>query len=116
MKKLITAILLSAIPCFSMAEIEEDKIKHFGYSTAIGFATNTVTQRWTTAFGICAAVGAFKEVYDEKDYGGASAEDFAYDLAGCALGVGLSEVTGLKIAIIPNRGLDGASMAINFDF
>lgn len=102
-----------AIYDFSPAD---DKLKHFGVSVAVGFGANYVLSDWRYAFGTCAAIGVAKEVYDEDDYGGGSIEDIAYDLAGCVVGVTLSQSLGLNLAISPTRAFDGATVSVRYDF
>ncbi|WED24171.1 hypothetical protein L3Q72_14900 [Vibrio sp. JC009] len=94
----------------------EDKLYHLGGSAAIGFGANYLMGDWRYAFGACAAIGAAKEIYDEDDYGGASVEDFAYDVVGCAIGVGMSEALGVRMAVIPERNLDGLMLAVQYGF
>lgn len=120
MKKLTLPILLAlfsntahAVYDFSPAE---DKLKHLGVSTVVGFGANYVISDWRKAFGACAAVGVAKEVYDESDYGGGSIEDIAYDVVGCAIGVGVSQSLGIKMAFIPERNLDGMMVAVHYAF
>ncbi len=94
----------------------EDKLKHLGVSAAVGFGANYVISDWRKAFGACTAVGIVKEIYDESDYGGGSVEDIAYDLVGCAIGVGVSQSFGIKMAFIPERDLDGMMVAVHYAF
>ncbi len=120
MKKLLLLIFLGSFSNAAFADYDfspaEDKLKHLGVSTAIGFGANYVISDWRKAFGACAAIGVAKEIYDEKDYGGGSVEDIAYDLVGCAIGVGVSQSFGIKMAFIPERNLDGMMVAIHYAF
>lgn len=94
----------------------EDKLKHFGVSSVIGFGANYVFTDWRKAFGTCTTIGIAKEVYDQVDYGGGSVEDIVYDIAGCVVGVSLSQSFGIKMAVIPTRTIDGAMVAVRYAF
>jgi putative lipoprotein len=75
-----------------------DKLLHFGVSAAIagtGYAVSSLVfeQRWqraTAGGGAALAAGAAKELYDLGGGGDASWKDFAWDVAGAAVGVGIA--------------------------
>ncbi len=120
MKKILLLIILALFSNAAVADYDfspaEDKLKHLGVSAAVGFGANYVISDWRKAFGACTAVGIVKEIYDENDYGGGSVEDIAYDLVGCAIGVGVGHSFGIKMAFIPERNLDGMMVAIHYAF
>ena len=116
MKTTFLGVLLSLFSLSASAEIEQDKMLHFGVSSVIGFGTNYVVSDWRKSFGICVTIGAAKEIYDEDDYGHGSMEDIGYDIAGCIVGIAASETLGMKMALIPEPNLDGVMLAVQYDF
>lgn len=97
-------IIILALLC-SQAQADDfqfrrDKQLHFGGSIALGALANVVTDSPWEAFAGCSAVGAFGEVLPKiTGHGVSSYQDFAYDVAGCALGsyVGF-KIKGLIVA------------------
>jgi len=92
---------LSAAKTASATEDEwlgRDKLLHFGVSAAIagsGYAVSSLvfSERWQRAAaggGAALAAGAGKELYDLGGGGDASWKDFAWDVAGAAVGVGIA--------------------------
>lgn len=115
-KLILLGFVISLLSEKAFAHIEEDKKLHLGLSAALGFGTHMVTQDWVTSFGLCIAVGAAKELYDEIDYGHASGADFAYDVVGCAAGVSLNRSLGPKVTLFPTKDMDGATLNLKLSF
>lgn len=90
MKWLIPLLLLLPFPTNA---VEDDKGKHLAASVAIGGAAEWYFEDYATSMAICAGIGVAKEVYDEIDYGGFDAEDLAYDIVGCAIGVAIPNMS-----------------------
>jgi len=75
-----------------------DKFLHFGVSAAIAGTSYAVSslvfeERWQRAVSggsVALAAGAGKELYDLSGAGDASWKDFAWDVAGAAVGVGVA--------------------------
>ncbi|AUR91958.1 hypothetical protein NVP1167O_62 [Vibrio phage 1.167.O._10N.261.51.F2] len=107
MNKLLPLMALLAVT--EASAIEQDKLLHFGVSSAIGGVTMYHTEDWGVSVGACMAVGLGKELYDEYDYGGFDAEDLAYDALGCISGVMLVDY-GLKLEASKN------SVAVNWSY
>lgn len=72
--------------------VEEDKVKHFAISSAIGASMQLYTENWKTSMATCVGVGLAKELYDN----GFSEKDLVADLVGCSVGVLLGD-TALKV-------------------
>lgn len=72
--------------------VEEDKVKHFAVSGAIGASMQLYTENWKTSMATCVGVGLAKELYDN----GFSEKDLVADLVGCSVGVLLGD-TALKV-------------------
>jgi uncharacterized protein YfiM (DUF2279 family) len=78
--------------------LPHDKALHFGVSFALGGGGYALSSPWLVprwqraAVGGIAVVGAgaAKEGYDALGYGDPSAADFAWDLAGGAVGIGVA--------------------------
>src|SRR5262245_21991436 len=78
--------------------VGRDKALHFGISAGLaagGYAASTpfVDARWQRAalgsgFALC--VGAGKELYDLSGHGDPSWKDFAWDVAGTAVGIAIA--------------------------
>lgn len=122
------AALLSCVACCSFtpdARAQEtdrwlapDKALHFGVSAGVSaasyagatFVLDQPWQRAALAGGITLSLGAGKELYDATGHGDASLRDFAWDVIGCAVGVGLSFVIDLALrsgATTPRPGPQG---------
>lgn len=85
----ITATLFTPI---SNANIEKDKILHFGVSFGAGKVLNQrVFDDYRYSLATCFAIGLGKEIYDEIDYNGFDEKDLLADALGCGLGVWLDE-------------------------
>lgn len=100
-------ILALALPCAASADdftFQRDKQIHFAGSVLMGAAAMAVTDSPVKAFAGCSAVGGVIELLPKvTGHGVASVQDFAYDMAGCALGAFVGhKVKGLLIA--PSRG------------
>lgn len=76
--------------------VEEDKVKHFAVSGAIGASMQLYTEDWRTSMATCVGVGLAKELYDQYDYNGFSEKDLVADVLGCSVGVLLGD-TALKV-------------------
>lgn len=72
--------------------VEEDKVKHFAVSGAIGASMQLYTEDWKTSMATCVGVGLAKELYDNVF----SEKDLLADLVGCSVGVLLGD-TALKV-------------------
>lgn len=96
MKKLLCSILLGTIVSSStLFAVENDKVKHFGFSSIFGYAGETIihdietfsdTQKVIYGTAIGSVPGLIKELTDDK-YDG---EDMAYNVAGAFAGSLLS--------------------------
>ncbi|GMV16728.1 MAG: hypothetical protein HS104_28395 [Polyangiaceae bacterium] len=106
---LVAWILLFAAP----AAAEEtdpwwgrDKALHFGVSAGLAagaYATSSfvLDERWQRASagaGFSITLGAGKELYDAAGYGHPSAKDFAWDVAGAAVGTAIALLVDVLIA------------------
>ena len=81
-------------------KFQRDKQLHFAGSVGMGALANVLTDDPWKAFAGCSAVGGVIELLPKvTGHGVASYQDFAYDVAGCALGsyVGF-KVKGLILA------------------
>lgn len=93
---------------------QRDKQLHFAGSIGMGALANVVTDDPVKAFAGCAAVGAAAELAPKfTGHGVSSWHDFAYDVAGCAIGsyVGF-KAKGLFIA--PQR--EGVRVGFSKEF
>lgn len=72
--------------------VEEDKVKHFAVSGAIGASMQLYTEDWKTSMATCVGVGLAKELYDNVF----SEKDLVADVLGCSVGVLLGD-TALKV-------------------
>lgn len=85
----ISAILLSPT---ASAELEKDKVLHFGVSFGAGKILNQrVFDDYRYSLATCFALGVGKELYDEIDYGGFDEKDLLADALGCGFGVWVDE-------------------------
>jgi putative lipoprotein len=83
-----------------------DKALHFGVSAGLaggGYAISSLVfdQRWqraTAGATFALTLGAGKELYDLSGAGDASFKDFAWDVAGTAVGTGVALVIDVLIA------------------
>ncbi|ARN69949.1 MULTISPECIES: hypothetical protein [Vibrio] len=96
------------------ANVDDDKILHFGASTAIGFASQSFFEDKDSGFYTCAAVGVAKELYDEVDYGGFDTNDMVMNLVGCAVGTVIGDELGFKIGM--SKIGDANMLSINYSF
>lgn len=106
---LIAWILLLATP--AAAEQSDpwwgrDKALHFGVSAGLaagGYAASSLVldERWQRASagaGFSLTLGAGKEAYDAAGYGHPSAKDFAWDVAGAAVGTAIALLVDVLLA------------------
>jgi putative lipoprotein len=99
-----------------------DKFLHFGVSAAIagtGYAVSSLVfdERWqrATAGGSTAlAAGAAKELYDLGGAGDASWKDFAWDVAGAAVGVGVAFAIDLALGKRSTEQTDTRGLAVSW--
>ena len=104
MKKLILALVLSAVSMSSFAckdslAFSSDKQKHLALSAGIGFASELYFGDKTKAFVASTLVTASKEVYDGvSGKGCASVNDMIYN----AIGAGVGIYSG-SLLISPNK-------------
>lgn len=83
-----------------------DKVLHFGVSAGIaggayGVSSLALEDRWARAAvggGSAILVGAGKELYDLAGHGDPSWKDFAWDVLGALLGVGVAFSIDLALA------------------
>lgn len=83
-----------------------DKALHFGVSAGLaagGYATSSLVldERWQRASagaGFSITLGAGKELYDAAGYGHPSAKDFAWDIAGAAVGTAIALLVDVLLA------------------
>jgi putative lipoprotein len=91
-----------------------DKALHFGVSIGLGasgYAASSLLfdERWQRAAAggaFSLSLGAAKELYDATGKGDASWRDFAWDVAGTVVGVGIAWLVDLAIASGDDRELD----------
>ena len=107
MKKLI---LLFALASFGSQAVEQDKVLHFGVSTAIGAGSQLYFEDTTKSALTCMGVGVAKELMDEADYGGFDEKDLIADAIGCAVGI-----SGVKFIQIYQDG-DAVGLGVNLKY
>jgi putative lipoprotein len=101
-----------------------DKALHFGFSVGLASAGYGVSSlflgryapRALAGAGFSLTLGAGKELYDLTGHGDPSWRDFTWDIAGTAVGVGLSLLVDALLAP-DHRGdvkTSGTQMAIRF--
>ncbi|MEA5357590.1 hypothetical protein VB319_27035 [Vibrio parahaemolyticus] len=113
-KKYFLCFLLFVSENALSANVDDDKILHFGASTAIGFASQSFFEDKDSGFYTCAAVGVAKELYDEVDYGGFDTNDMVMNLVGCAVGTVIGDELGFKIGM--SKIGDANMLSINYSF
>src|SRR5258706_10545493 len=99
----LVALPALALPSIASAQESDpwwgqDKALHFGISAGLaagGYAASTpfVEARWQRAAigsGFALSLGAGKELYDLSGHGDPSWKDFAWDVAGTAVGVAIA--------------------------
>jgi len=105
----VAVLFLCAFP----AQAEEpdpwwgrDKALHFSVSAGLaagGYAASSLVldERWqraTAGAGFSLTLGASKELYDAAGHGHPSGKDFAWDIAGAALGTALALLVDVLVA------------------
>lgn len=97
MKLIFLALILIPSAALAQFTVDDRSLLHLGASAviagsvnAVGIATQTPAwRRWSAAGLSCMVVGMAKEMHDTYvDYG-----DLAFDALGCAVGIGLTDVT-----------------------
>nr|WP_298414749.1 hypothetical protein [uncultured Halomonas sp.] len=85
---LIILVLSSIFMASSAQALEDDEKKHLAASTAISATFTAATDRPWISFGGCLAVGAAKELYDDRqDDNHFDWQDMQYNALGCAIGI-----------------------------
>jgi putative lipoprotein len=108
------ALVLGSARAEQDAWFGRDKALHFGVSVALGasgYAASSLVldERWQRAAAggaLSVSIGAGKELYDATSSGDASWKDFAWDVAGTAVGVGIAWLIDLALAGSDERALD----------
>lgn len=112
--KVITILGLLLFSVFSKAEVEQDKLLHFGVSYGIAKGLNTyVIDDYRVAYLACIGVGALKETYDYYDYGEFGKKDMMANALGCGVGMWVSEVFQADYLSI---NANEENFMVNFDF
>lgn len=111
--RLFVVLAVSALSTLSRAAAAEedawfgrDKALHFGVSVALGgggyaLSAPVLDERWQRAAAGSAfslSIGAAKELYDLSGAGNASYKDFAWDVAGTVVGVGIAWLIDLALS------------------
>ena len=125
--KIIRSILLPLLMTNSLYGVGDDKIKHLQVSMLLGYAGETLLHKYSQlshedkvlyAVGAAFAIGIGKELYDEQDYGGFSAEDLVPDLFGSVSGAIISNYLNknyfLKIEHKTDKKISKITMAYKF--
>lgn len=119
------ALLIALYPRAASAEEADpwwgrDKALHFGVSAGLaggGYAVSSLVfdERWqraTAGASFALTLGAGKELYDLAGHGDASFKDFAWDIAGTALGTGVALL--IDVVVSGDRGEKSTSAMIRF--
>ncbi|MGC3873573.1 hypothetical protein ACPF7Z_09920 [Halomonas sp. GXIMD04776] len=81
-------VLLGIFTTSSALAVERDEKKHFAASTAISATLTAATDKPWVSFGGCIAVGAAKELYDDRQSDNHfDWQDMKYNTLGCAIGI-----------------------------
>ncbi|MFS1428063.1 hypothetical protein LMH73_013115 [Vibrio splendidus] len=117
MKKILVSAALACGLTFTPPALSavDDRILHTGASMIVGSGMMVATNDRLTSYSMCAAVGIAKELYDEMDYGGASAKDLFFDALGCVIGVEGS-VMLFGVDVKPTASSDGVGVNLNYSF